>query len=253
MAYNHPWKGHAITHMDYQDFLDELHLEDRVLGITRLKDAQDGSALRGGCALAALQRALSRETVIFTRENVGCTGANAGFGFSDELPLIPGGIGDFLAQGHGEGFPAGEHVKRTPALGEAVFRGQPQGVMKGYAAIQVGPYAPYSVPDTVTCLVNCDQLSALIHLFCFESAAWDNVITPMVSGCASIFRIPFGELSRAEGARAVIGNVDVFSRPHFPADSLFFTVPGTAFARMLSLLDESVLTSPIWRGVRDRL
>ena len=239
--------------MDYQAFLRELRLEGRVLAITRLDDNQNASTIRRGCSLAALTRALDGEAVVFTADNMECSGACAGFGFSDELPPIPGGFGYFLSCGRGEGYPPGERVKRTPELGEQMLFGQPKDVMSGFAAIKVSPYREDRQPDTVACLVNCDQLSALIHLFGFESPAYDNVIAPMVSGCASVFRIPFGELARGADARAVIGGVDVFSRPHFPADTLFFTVPGVAFARMLSLLDESMLASPIWRGVQRRL
>lgn len=239
--------------MDYQTFLWELQLEGKVLAITRRDATHGASTIRRGCSLAALSRAMDGEAVVFTAGNLECRGACSGFGFSDDLPPVPGGFGHFLSCGRGKGYPPGERVKRTPELGEEMLLGQPKSVMEGYGAIEVSPYREGGQPDTVSCLVNCDQLSALIHLFCFESAAYDNVIAPMVSGCASVFRIPFGELARGAAARAVIGGVDVFSRPHFPADTLFFTVPGTAFARMLSLLDESVLASPIWRGVQRRL
>lgn len=239
--------------MDYQTFLQELQLEGRVLAITRREDAQGASTIRRGCSLAALTRALDGEAVVFTADNMECSGASSGFGFSDDLPPIPGGFGHFLSCGRGKGYPSGERIKRTPELGEQMMFGLPQNVMEGFTSIEVSPYREGGQPDTVSCLVNCDQLSALIHLYCYESDAYDNVIAPMVSGCASVFRIPFGELARGVDARAVIGGVDVFSRPHFPADTLFFTMPGTTFARILSLLDESMLASPIWRGVQRRL
>lgn len=240
--------------MEYAAFLDELCLDKRVIAITRLKEpAPDAPQLREGCTLAAIRRVMAGATLIVTPVNATCKGGATGFGLRDGIPDVPGGFGNFLSCGGGEGCPPGERVKKTSELGEKMLLNQPQRVMEGFHAVELRPYQPHLCPDTVTVLVNPDQLSALIHLFNYEKSDYDTVIAPMVSGCASIFRIPFGELERGEAARAVIGNVDVFSRPHFDADSFFFTVPGTSFSHMLAIAGESVLVSPIWRGVKKRL
>ena len=205
-----------------------------------------------GCALGLLNRAFAGETLWFSGENVTCPGAAVNFGFADGLPNVPGGFGHFVSRGRGEGFPPGERVKCSPEVGEKMLLGQPQDVMDGYDAIRVKPYAPEDDADTVTALVTPDQLSALIHIFCFRKTGYDDVIAPMVSGCASIFRVPFGELKK-EAPRAVIGNVDVFSRSRFAAETFFFTVSGRDFSQMLTDAGDSVLAARIWKGLEARL
>lgn len=242
--------------MTYDDFANELCLKHKVLAITRTKadqDATQAQTVLNGCTLAALNRALAGEHIRVTPDNITCRGSYAGFGFRDGIPNIPGGFGYFLSSGRGEGFPPGERIKNSPETAEAMVRAQPQNVMDGFAAIDIRRYEDGVTPDTVTALANPDQLAALIHVFNFENPDYDNVIAPMSSGCASVFRIPFGELTRGDNARAVIGGVDVFSRPHFPADTFFFTVPGTVFQKMLDNADHSMLASHIWKGVKKRL
>lgn len=239
--------------MDYAALMEELKMRDKVIAITRVKREGESEPVREGCALAALKRALNGGTLIITENNLKCSGGCTGFGLTDGIPDTPGGFGYFIAQGRGEGFPHGERIKKTPEMGEEMLLRQPQDVMGGCNAIEVRPYSEECEPELVAALVNPDQLSALIHLFNYEKTEYDNVIAPMTSGCASVFRIPFGKLAKGENARAVIGNVDVFSRPHFPADTFFFTVSGRAFARMIEIAGESMLLSPIWRGVKRRL
>lgn len=239
--------------MDYRDFTGRLKLDGRVVGITRGTPPAPPPKLSEACTLAALNRALQGETVWVTMDNGVCHGSATGMGLTDEAPPVPGGFGYFLSCGRGAGFPVGERVKLTPELGEAMLQNQPKDVMGGHSAVRLAPYETGGEYDTVTVLANPDQLSVLVTLFTMDTAAYDNVILPMSSGCASVFRIPFGELKRGSAARAVVGNVDVFSRPHFPQDTFFFTVPAAAFARMLRQAEQSILVAPVWRGVEKRL
>ncbi len=240
--------------MNHTQLAGELKLAHGFLSLTRLReispDATEGA--EAGCALRMLNRCFAGETLLLHGGSLGCAGAGAGFGFTDGLPEVPGGFGHFLSMGRGEGYPPGERVKCSPELGEEMLLAQPQGVMAGFRGIRIKPYATDDAADVVTALVTMDQLAALIHLFCYRSARYDDVIVPMVSGCASVFRIPFGELDQGS-RRGVVGNIDVFSRPHFPAGTAFFTVPGTAFAQMLADAEESMLAAPIWKGVQARL
>lgn len=239
--------------MDYQTFIEELQLQGKVFTITRTTAPDDLEKLKGGCSLALTKKAMAGERVLAAASNAVCKGSNAGFGLSDDLPNIPGGFGHFLSYGKGEGFPKGERVKKTPELGEAMLLGQPKGVNKGCDALEFWAYEKAEDPDLVSFLVTPDQLSALIHLYNFEKPDYDNVIMPMSSGCASVVRIPLGELEKGNDARAVVGGVDVFSRVHFDADTFFFTIPAEQFESMLVNADESVLVSPIWKGVRKRI
>ena len=229
-----------------------LNMKNGFLSIKRVSMAAVEAYTEKGCTLKMLHRAFAGETLYLNTENITCNGAAAGFGFVDGLPNIPGGFGHFISYGRGKGFPPGERVKCSPETGEAMFLNQPKDVMDGLNAVCIKPYEPNDGADIVTALVTPDQLSTLIHIFCFRKAEYDNVIAPMTSGCASVFRIPFGELKRAE-PRAVIGNIDVFSRPHFDKDMFFFTVSGKDFETMLADTDESVITAPIWKGVQSRL
>lgn len=240
--------------MTYDTFLQTLKLEGRVASITRVTVDEDIPRIPEGCVMGAIRRAMQGDTVLLTGDNVACKGSPTGLGIRDEVPPIPGGFGHFVAGGRGKGFPPGERVKRTPELAEAMLANQPQDVMGGHNALLMKPYDPADTPDTVTMLANPDQLATLIHMFAYDSTAYDNVIMPMVSGCASVFRIPLGEaVQRGDDARAVVGNVDVFSRPHLEKDTFFFTVSGKAFAHMLEIAGESVLVAPIFKGVAARL
>lgn len=239
--------------MNYQDFTDELQLHNKIFTIKRISVSDVTEKHTGGCTLALTKQAMAGERIVVTSETASCKGALAGFGLSDDMPNIPGGFGNFIASGKGEGFPQGERIKKTPELGEAMLFGQPKNVNNGCNAIELWTYEHAQDPDLVSALVTPDQLSALIHLFNYEKPDYDNVIMPMSSGCASVVRIPLGELKKGSDARAVVGGVDVFSRPHFAEDTFFFTIPAKQFETMLLNADESVLASPIWRGVRKRV
>jgi len=238
--------------MDYAGLCSELKLTNGFLSIKRINSGVDSPYSEKGCTLALLNKAFEGGTLYFSKGSITCPGAAVGFGFSDGLPEIPGGFGYFISAGRGEGFPPGERVKCDPETGERMLLGQPQNVLDGFACIRVKPYEAKDGTDTVTALVTAEQLSALIHIFCFRKPGYENIIAPMVSGCASVFRIPFGELKREE-PRGVIGNIDIFSRPHYAADTVFFTVSGRDFETMLTDAGDSVLAPPLWKGIKSRL
>lgn len=234
------------------DMLTLLQLSNRTVGVRRVKGLSTTPQLEAGCTLRVLNRVFAGETLVLSPENCRCRGSLAGMGFQDGLPEIPGGFGNFVSCGRGEGFPPGERIKCDPHTGEQMLLIQPQSVLETGAQLQLSPFAAGEAYDTVITLVNADQLSVLVHLFCFRRHTYDDVIAPMVSGCASLFRIPFGEL-RSERSRAVIGNIDVFSRPHFPKETFFLTFPGDAFCQMLADAPESVLASHIIKPVLKRI
>ncbi len=234
------------------ELIDRLKLHGKVLSIKRMEETAQDPVKQKGCALYALKKALEGETVFVSQDGLGCRGAAKGFGFSDEIPDIPGGAGHFLSYGGGEGAPPGERIKCSPELGERLFAIQPTHVMDGYKCIRVKPYEDEDDADTVTALATADQLSLLIHLFSFRKAILDEVYAPMVSGCASVFRLPFGEIER-EAPRGVIGNVDLFARSGFDRGTFFFTITGKDFATVVRDAEESVLAAPIAKKVLQRL
>ena len=238
--------------MDINTFAQALKLEGKIIAVKRVNDLTGTAFKQGGCNLRELNRALAGETVVFTAEQLSCGGGKKGFGFVDGLPEIPGGFGHFLTKGAGEGYPPGERLKCSVPVAEGMIACQPEDVLAGYSAILAKPYEEGDEADLVLFLANPDQLSALVILFNYRKPEYDQVIMPMSSGCASVFRIPFGELTR-EQPRAVIASCDIFSRPHFPADTFWFVVPEKNFQEMLADATDSFLIAPIWRGVSKRI
>jgi len=236
--------------------LKELKLEGKAMSIILSNDEATPERPRDeSCSLSLLKRAMSGETLCFDGfdgKKMSCPGAMRGMGFYDGIPQIKGGFGNFISNGAGEGFPEGERVKMTPETGEEMMRLQPSDVLGGFKYIVVKPYERGDGASAVTFIANPDQLAGLIQLFCYRSGEYDNVIAPLCSGCASIFRIPLGELKR-EKPRAVIGNVDTLARVHFDKNTFFFTVPLKAFEEMIEDAKTCFFTTFNWEGVKDRL
>lgn len=239
--------------MSYQQLREELALTHCAFSVTRIQAEASSKCRSFACTNQVFSYVAKQgEAVLLTEGDISCRGAATGLGLRDGLPDIPGTFGRFMSQGGGEGCPSGERVKCSPALGEAMLLDQPQDVMAGCNAIRIAPYCPEERGDLVCLLADPDQLSALLHLFCFRRSGCDEVMVPVVSGCAQIFRIPFGELEK-EQPKAVIGNVDFFARPHLAENLLAFTVPDHSFREMCEDVPNSFLYAPAWNGVKKRV
>ena len=239
--------------MSAEHLLKELKLEGKALSIILSNSEATPERPRDAmCTLSLLKRALGGETLCFDGKNMSCPGAVRGMGFTDDIPRIRGGFGNFISYGAGEGFPEGERVKMTPEIGEAMMKLQPIEVLGGFKYIIVKPYEKGDGASAVTLIANPDQLAGLIQLFNYRTGEYDNVIAPLCSGCASIFRIPLGELKR-EKPRAVIGNVDTLARTHFDKNTFFFTAPVKAFEEMIGDAKTCFFTTFNWKGVKERL
>lgn len=244
--------------MNHNALISELSLNGNVFSFRRLAGVTGEPLKGGGCDMKRLAALLPGESIVLTAKNATCGGAMRGVGFSDEEPNIPGGFGEFIAHGANvPGAPHGEHIKCSPEVAIGMLAAQPANVMQGYDAVAItrlGDDAEEELAkaELISFIANPDQISALIHLFGYRSPAYDNVIVPMSSGCASLFRIPFGEMLSGRG-RAVVGNVDVVSRPPFPANTFFFTIPATAYRGILADAEESMLAAKFWLGVKKRL
>jgi uncharacterized protein (DUF169 family) len=238
--------------MTYEALARELKLAAPFVAITRIKGAAGDSPVKSGCTLRVLHDVFAGRRVVLTESEMTCRGARIGFGFFDGLSAIPGGMGYFLSTGRGEGFPAGERLKCSPEIAEAMILNQPRNVLEGFDGIELKPYETGDNPDLVLALVDPDRLSAMTILYSYRTSAIDTVIMPMSSGCASVVRIPVGELCNAV-PRAVIGNGDVMSRQYFDPDSFFFVMPGKRFAEMLEDADASFLCAPMFSKVKKRL
>lgn len=229
----------------------ELKLKYPILAVTRALIEDPSTQTIPGCVYKLLDQA-AKERVILTEKNVTCPGSARGCGFVDGVPNIPGGFDYFIAGGRGDGFPSGERIKCSPELAKRMLLGQPQNVMEGYNAIIVEPYREGLTPDHLLFLVTPDQLSGLLTLYYYRSETQDGVMVPICSGCAQLFRLPFGEL-RKQTPKAVLGNTDFFSRPHLDQDLLSLAVPFSAFEQMCADAAECCFFAPAWDGVKKRL
>lgn len=236
--------------MRIEQFEEILGLKTPIVSVTRIKEEISKGELTQ-CALSGILKAAENEMIYLTANSVPCYGAITGFGFVDGLPNTPGGYGNFISHGKGEGYPKGEKVKSCPDIAEKMLLGQPQNVMLGYKSICIKKYQDSDNCDTVLILASPDQISGLIHLFNFNRSEYDNVIAPMVSGCASIFRIPFSEIGK-EKSRAIIGNIDIGSRKHFPKDTFIFVVTNKDFQTMLNDADDCFFQTENWHELRKR-
>lgn len=239
--------------MSYSELIRELKLEDKIIAATRVScESGQETTVSHHCIFKAFERVLTGETLILKQGSCGCKGFDTNAGFLDEMPQIPGGYELFLSYGAGEGFRAGERLKCNPAVAASYFEKLPKQVMDGFDAIQLAPYQEGMNPDLVISFVTLDQLAAMAFLYDFRNADYDNIIAPTLAGCASLFRVPFSERKR-DHARAVIGNIDLVSRPHMEETLVTFTVSSEAFQTMLEDTKDCFFHSPIWSSLRHRI
>ncbi|MDR3342874.1 MAG: DUF169 domain-containing protein [Treponema sp.] len=238
--------------MTHENLAHELALKTPFVSIKRINEKTGYSPVTKGCTLRILKNVFAGEKVVLTLDLVSCNGGKLGFGFKDPSPEMLENIKYFVSCGRGEGFPPGERFKHSPEDVEAMFQMQPKAVLENCNAIEFKPYETGDTPELVLTLVNADQLAALATLFTYRNPALDAVIMTMCSGCASVARLPFGELRNAT-SRAIIGNCDIVSRNHFDAETFFFTIPAAEFAGMLADADGSFIGAPAFNGIRKRL
>lgn len=239
--------------MSFSELTSELQLQDKVLAATLVHGAPtDEVKLSPHCIFQALPRVLAGETLMLRLGCCGCKGFDSNAGFTDAMPSIPGGYGFFLSYGAGEGFRPGERLKCGPMVSENYYEALPKDVMDGFDSIQLEPYREGMEPDLVISFVTPDQLSALAFLHDFRSTDYDRIITPTTAGCASLFRIPLAERKRSN-SRAVLGNIDITTRPYLAKDLLTYAVTGKVFRTMLEDTEACFFHSPIWSRLRNRI
>ena len=175
-----------------------------------------------------------------------------GLGFIDEI-VIPGGFEYFLSCGKGPGFPEGEKVKKSPEIAVKFHEKLPKKVHANkYVIFKPLAEIDLDLASLIVFLATPDQLAALIHLYSYESGAYDDVFAAMCSGCASILRIPLSEAMKKD-ARGVIGLVDIFARPNFNPDLFAFTVSAKKYIEMEGNSKNCIFQSHVWNGVKKRI
>lgn len=239
--------------MGYSEFIRELCLENKVIAITRVHKGNQPVTHLAGCIYRALNRAAEGECLLVDAQACSCNGFAHNSGLKDDKPAIPGGFGLFLSKGSDQRWtPPGERFKCDPQTAEAMFDSLPKNVMDGFDAIKIEPYREGIKADVVTTFVNADQLSAVLVLHGYNRGEYDNAIATTVSGCASMFRIPFDQMKK-ENSKAVITGTDIAQRHFMDENSLAISVTGKDFEYMMSVTDECFFHSPVFKKVRKRL
>ncbi len=235
-----------------------------------------------GCVLSMFGAAATRgKTAVFDRESYGCFGGGMGLGFGNTYEKFPGGVEGFcgfLSNGNesseqgrriGEGMRAGgaraefvhhflhgERYKKNPELVRAFVEALPiTEIPTRYAAFvplsAVDPAA--TQPESVTFLVNADQLSALTVFANYDRPGLENVAIPYAAACQVIGILAYRE-TRAENPRCLVGLADLSARQFLRAqvgrEVMSFTIPFRRFLEMEGNIQESFLEQEPWVGLR---
>lgn len=239
--------------MSYSELVNELSLEGKIIGATRVhkKDYEPDDIF--GCVFKSLKRVMAGESLVLTKGSCSCGGFDNNSGLVDERPSIPGGFGVFLSHGSDQMWtPPGEKFKCDPKTAEAMFESLPKGVMGDFDAIKLEPYREGMKADVVITFVNPDQLSGMLVLHGYTRGEYDSAIATTASGCASMLRIPFAEMVK-EKPKAVITSTDLAQRHMVDEDTLAISMSGWEFEKILEITGECYFHSPVFKKVRKRL
>lgn len=230
------------------------------------------------CVMFLFTAAVRGKTVVFDRESFGCPGGGVGLGFGDTYQShFPGGMScfcRFLSNGNesdpagkaiGEGMRAGgaperfvneflhgERYKKSPELVEEFVAALPITEVPGKYVVmkplsQVDP--DREEPVSVTCLVNPDQLSALVILANYDRPGLENVAVPHVAACQAIGILSYEEAKKAK-PRCLIGLTDISARRYLKgqnaSDKMTFTVPFRRLQEMEANVAGSFLEGNTW-------
>ncbi len=220
---------------------------EKVEGALQSKEGQ------WSCTIPLMLAAAKGKTAIFERKTTGCKGGKVGLGFG-QFPNYPGGIEYFLSVGK-SGLFEGEGYKKNPELGADYVECLPitdipyqYVIFKPLSQID----ASTEIPEIVVFYVNVDQLSALTVLANYNRLGNENVMIPFISGCQSIFLIPYAE-GQKENPRAVVGLTDITVRPMVEPGMLSFSVPYKMVLEMEENVAKSFLEKEVWRKVAARI
>lgn len=211
------------------------------------------SKLRGQderCVISRLLAARDGETVVFSKETVGCQGGARYAGYSTAMgPKFK----YFLSCGI-PGVMKGERYKKTPEIVEQLNReaAPPPAPAAFLVFKRWDTIAAAEEPAAVVVFAEPDTLAGLFTLANFRGTDPFSVITPFSAGCGSIIAYPLLEAARPD-PRGVIGMFDPSARPYVGRTALSFAAPWRKFLEMAEDMDESFLITPTWDRIRKRM
>lgn len=262
-----------------------LHLETEPVALLFSDEKPEGASQftegATSCVMFLFTSAARGKTVVFDRESFGCPGGGVGLGFGNTyVTHFPGGMPcfcGFLSSGNesnpagkaiGEGMKAGgaperfvteflhgERYKKNPELVKDFVDTLPMTeipskyvVMKPLS--QVIPEK--EEPVSVTCLVNPDQLSALVILANYDRPGLENVTVPWGAACQVVGIMSYEE-AKKEKPRCLIGLTDISARRYLKGQNLknmmTFTMPFHRLLEMEANVAGSFLEGSTWSDV----
>jgi uncharacterized protein (DUF169 family) len=234
------------------------------------------------CVMFMLACAARGKSVVFDRTSYGCPGGGVGLGFGNVYEKgFPGGMAGFcgfLSNGN-ESTPAGkaigagmraagaperfvneflhgERYKSSPELVENFVAALPiTEVPTQYVVMKpLSQVAEEEKPVSVTCLVNPDQLSALVILANYDRPGLENVAVPWVAACQVVGIMSYQE-AQSGSPRCLIGLTDISARRYLKAqgasEKMTFTIPFNRLQEMESNVAGSFLEGETWSDIID--
>lgn len=235
-----------------------------------------------GCVLSMFGAVATKgRSAVFDRETYGCFGGGLGLGFGNAYLNFPGGeegFCNFLSHGNegweqgrriGEGMRAGgarpefvhhflhgERYKKNPELVRAFIDALPiTEIPTRYVAfLPLSAIDPVGQqPESITFLVNADQLSALTVFANYDRPGLDNVAIPYAAGCQVIGVLAYRE-ARSEQQRCLVGLTDISSRQYLRVQTgkevMSFTIPFRRFLELEENVGGSFLEQEPWVRLR---
>lgn len=200
------------------------------------------------CVFAQLHKARNGRTLCLDADSIGCRGGSYYLGFTDRM--FPG-FDEFISR-NAQG--AGERYRRTPEQVRACIEAlSPLPVGGRYLIVKRWDMLDQTDrPEGVFFFATPDVLSGLFTLAGYDDSAADAVIAPFGAGCTSIFHLCRRERTAGTN-RAILGLFDPSARKCIARDRLSFTVPMERFEKMISMMEESFLTTRSWELIRRRI
>jgi hypothetical protein len=235
------------------------------------------------CIMTLFAAAVAGSTVAFERHTCGCPGGATGLGFGDGYQDFYGGADCahyFLSTGNSEWetgrrvgadlltwggrtefyrrFMEGERFCATPAAARDWHHSLPLfDVPARYVVLAPLDTLPSDCGDpiAVTFVLDPDGFTALLSLAQADRPAVENILVPHAAACQTIGIFSYRE-AIAPHPRLVVGPTDVSARLELHktmgANFLLVSVPYRRLRQLETMVDGSLLTTPVWQELLSR-
>lgn len=211
------------------------------------------------CVMGAMPRVRKGETVVLTEDSIQCFGAKAYLGYDPE-GHVPSGDGEpytFTEQFLSTGIPGqvpGERIKQSPEVCRRMYRNVPALIPPEKTLVfkRWDKFGEDEAPAVVIFYGRADALAGLYNLVNYDRADQFAMVAPWGSGCSSIISDPYLEVGKDQ-PKAILGLLDVASRPFGGGDELTLAMPLQRLAEITAFMEGSFLDTSAWDVVRRRM